>query len=664
MIVVVNLLNIRRGDEDVKLFDPSVVDKQGQGFNVVTANVAGVDKSSDKVDENNQKIEGEKGANAKTSPSLRKYFDDRNNGLLVIESVIDESGVADFETGEIKKMKAEQKLETDKSKKFSIVEIKGYDYKKVDLVSESLDDSRQEAQFKEFFIKFIEDLLLKIQNAKPSVEKINNDEHYSAAKSENKFPNREGRIPLYGGHWREQYANEPIRSKAYLLNFLRLSKDEVEALKKSHAAFLEKCPQDFPKSLLEMALKNSFMKGDGIVYLGGGKYNQLVLLSLSLLRSTGSKLPVEVILPKRDDFDIDLCNNILPKFNGKCKIMADYLPALLVKNMKGFQLKNLALLVSSFKNVLYLDADNLPVKNPDALFVNEPFQSNNMILWPDLWRRATSPHFYEISNIQVDAGFRLRNSYFEGDPRGTSKEAEYFSYHDLKGSIPEASSETGQLLINKEKHAKTLFLSLYYNYYGPDYYYPLFSQGAAGEGDKETFIAAAHKLGLPYYQVNEFNREFGPKRDDNKHEFFGMGQYDPIVDYHQREAGATVNPKVDSFAKDDKDGSKSNYDSHFYKSYSLMFLHANWPKYYVDEMFNKNSNGRGPLQLDGSRRRLYTDDFKKETHGFDFEITIMRHIKFWYCRATIKLHEVPDPGTEARTKMCESIGQQLKYLTG
>ena len=44
----------------------------------------------------------------------------------------------------------------------------------------------------------------------------------------------------------------------------------------------------------------------------------------------------------------------------------------------------------------------------------------------------------------------------------------------------------------------------------------LFSQGAAGEGDKETFIAAAHKLDLPYYQVGEFNREFGPINDNTE----------------------------------------------------------------------------------------------------------------------------------------------------
>ena len=77
----------------------------------------------------------------------------------------------------------------------------------------------------------------------------------------------------------------------------------------------------------------------------------------------------------------------------------------------------------------------------------------------------------------------------------------YYSYHDCKGSIPEASSETGQLLINKNSF-QTLILAMYYNYYGPDYYYPF---SVKGEGDKETFIAAAHKLDLPYYQVGEFN---------------------------------------------------------------------------------------------------------------------------------------------------------------
>lgn len=204
---------------------------------------------------------------------------------------------------------------------------------------------------------------------------------------------------------------------------------------------------------------------------------------------------------------------------------------------------------------------------------------------------------------------------------------------------------------------------MYYNTYGPDYYYPLLSQGAAGEGDKETFIAAAHKLNLPYYQVQEFNREFGPKDGTtNKHLYFAMGQYDPIIDYIQlnndteyvnNKAAATKqkqkqgdkleedpddNPYLSTpptqFASHERDNSKYNYDYHLYKSSSLFFLHANWPKYYFQQLFTTDE--RGPVDNKGNRRRLYGNELKLELSsgsisGYDFELKVIEQLQMLFC---------------------------------
>lgn len=611
---------------------------------------------------NNDKPAAKKPQKGQEKVRLRKYFDDRDNGLLVVaqsRGVVDKD---DFETADLERLYEAQKSNKDE-KKFEIIEIRDYDY--LALMSEAqlklLDDARKVSTFKEHFTKFMSDLMLKIADAKPDCGNINTDAHYAESKLEKKHDNREGRIPVYGGHYRELYTKEPVRTRLYLLYFLRLDPKEVSALQDSHLKFVDLMPLLFPSELYDSGEDLDFMTGDGIVYLGGGKYNQLVLLSISLLRASGSKLPIEVILPKRDDFDIDLCNTILPMYNGRCKIMEDYLPESLMKDVRGFQLKNVALLVSSFRNVLYLDADNIPAANPDLLFVNEPFRSKRMIMWPDLWRRSTSPAFYEVAGIDYDEKWRMRNSYFPGDDRG--KDANIISFHDCKGTIPEASSETGQMMIDKEKHFKSLVLAMYYNFYGPDYYYPLLSQGAAGEGDKETFIAAAHKLSLPYYQVSEFNREFGPEREDKKHEFFGMGQYNPIIDYIQSKKEDSLN-KPGEYAESNKDLSKNNYGFHYYKSFSLMFLHANWPKFYISEMFEKNSHGRGPVNLEGKRRRLYTDFIKKETHKYDLEVEIMRHVKHWFCNYKVQLQDVPGPDSEGRNKICLNVQEQIQYLQG
>lgn len=664
-----DLLKVGSNGADDKAGDDKGSDDKGSD------DKSGDDKGSDEseskpVEEELTEIDTDTGPINKAKPpvlekQLRKYFDDRDKGLLIILLEVGDPNVPEYETYDIKQLIKENK----NKKKFEVTQIKAYDYsameKQVQLSQSNggITDALQLIDFRKFFIDFIQEIWTSIEAARPSVGGINNDAHYSQAKASNKFVSNNGKIPVYGGHWRESYLAEPVRTKEYLLHFLRITTQEKNALHRSHSSFMESKPNAFPSQLLKAGKKFGFMEGDGIVYLGGGKYNQLVLLSISLLRQSGSKLPIEVILPSKNDYDLDLCNNILPSFNGRCKVMSDYLPDKLVGGLKNFQLKSVALLISSFKNVLYLDSDNLPVKNPDYLFVNKPFTEKHMIIWPDLWRRSTSPNFYDIADIEVDPEWQMRNSYFPGDERGTTKDK--ISLHDTKGTMPEASSETGQFMINKEAHFGTLILSLYYNYYGPDFYYPLLSQGAAGEGDKDTFIAAAHKLDLPYYQVVEFNREFGPEKPNKKHEYFGMGQYDPIVDYHNGILGLTNAANTENFANDNEDPSKLNYDFHYYKASSLMFVHANWPKYYIDEMFGDlNSNGRGPKDGNGNRRRLYTDYLKKETREFDFELEVMKHAETWFCKGTVNLHNLSPPGSPEREKACGSIRDQIDYLRG
>lgn len=43
---------------------------------------------------------------------------------------------------------------------------------------------------------------------------------------------------------------------------------------------------------------------------------------------------------------------------------------------------------------------------------------------------------------------------------------------------------------------------LYYQLYGPSIYYPLLSQGTLGQGEKETYVAAAMALNMSFYQIH------------------------------------------------------------------------------------------------------------------------------------------------------------------
>lgn len=426
--------------------------------------------------------------------------------------------------------------------------------------------------------------------------------------------------------------SEKVFTEEYLSGFLQLTSQEVDSLKKSHELVVNQLPSSTPKQLY---------KGNGIVYVGGGKFNWLALLSIKSLRSLGSNLPVEVIIPTVDEYELDLCGRIFPALNAKCILLEHALgkEAMSQFKFKGYQYKALALIVSTFENVLLIDADNIPVHAPDYLFENEPFINTGLITWPDFWRRATSPDYYKIANIPI-SDKRVRFGYDDRE-----KDSKEVPLHDREGAIPDPTSESGQLMISKNSHAKELFLALYYNLYGPDYYYPLFSQGSDGEGDKETFLAATVALGSPYYQVKKFLNAFGHFNID--HEFIGtgMGQYDPVEDYNlekakqrQKETSKELNQELETVTKQPR----------------ILFVHANFPK--LNPIALKEEGKI--FEKTGDRIRLYGPGMAKRV-GYDFELVQWRNMHFLVCELKV---EVEAFNGKDYTKVCKEIIDQLEHL--
>lgn len=290
----------------------------------------------------------------------------------------------------------------------------------------------------------------------------------------------------------------------YTKKFLTQSK--VKLTREGHQDLQEK-HDNLVKSLktLESPSKAIF-NGDGIVINGGGVYLSGAIIVIIQLRELGSKLPIELILNDESEYDDDMCNNFLPKLNTTCKIIETELGKELYGrlNLEKYQLKTVGLLVSSFDNIITLDADNLPIKNPDFLLNSEPYLSTQWLLWPDIWHKGTSPIYYDIARFKI------------GEPihrEGVNNEIDFADYirkdknsgilfHNLEGTPPAMSAETGQMVFSKSNHLRSLILSLYYNIYGNSHYYRLLYQGTFGSGDRETFIPALHVMNEPYHLNN------------------------------------------------------------------------------------------------------------------------------------------------------------------
>lgn len=301
-------------------------------------------------------------------------------------------------------------------------------------------------------------------------------------------------------------------TKDKLRNCFPMADDLVGELKAAHGTF---------KKLLQEKLKPSYdkinsmekpvYKDAGISIVGGGKYTLMALPLIKSIRANSgikmkTSIPIEIVIPPADSEDRKVCENIIPTIDPsgltKCIYLSDYFDSETLKDIKGYQLKSLSLLISSFEKVLLLDADNYVINSLDNFFDGEIFQETRMILWPDYWRRAHSPRLYEIADIKVqDKLARYSVDYITNKILYPESDPSKIPFHDLEGAIPDGSTESGQLLVDKSSHLETLILSLYYNYNGPSYFYRLLGQDLSGEGDKDTFILAATVLNKRYYQV-------------------------------------------------------------------------------------------------------------------------------------------------------------------
>jgi hypothetical protein len=136
-----------------------------------------------------------------------------------------------------------------------------------------------------------------------------------------------------------------------------------------------------PDSWQEL-FKLSISTARGIIYTGSYKHLQQIFQSILALRLLKTKLPVEIWVAKRD---MKYCNamlsiatnipNIVLSEGASCKQLPDI--------VGGYSHKFYAMLSTSLSDVIFLDADNIPLRNVEEIFDSEEYQRTGAVLWPD-----------------------------------------------------------------------------------------------------------------------------------------------------------------------------------------------------------------------------------------------------------------------------------------
>ncbi|CAH0475993.1 unnamed protein product [Peronospora belbahrii] len=138
---------------------------------------------------------------------------------------------------------------------------------------------------------------------------------------------------------------------------------------------------------------------------------------------------------------------------------------------KRFLAKIYAIYHTTFDRVLFLDADNVPVRDPSFLFESREFLDTGAMFWPDFWYPGHSMF-------------------------GLSTHSLVWELLDLP-FVDMFEQESGQVLIDRRRHALPLELVRYYGFHRPNFFTSL----KLAWGDKDLFRFAWLKLNVPFTMI-------------------------------------------------------------------------------------------------------------------------------------------------------------------
>lgn len=209
----------------------------------------------------------------------------------------------------------------------------------------------------------------------------------------------------------------------------------------------------------------SHMEGKGIVTcVGGSKYFACAWAQIGTLRKLGCNLPVEVWYMGKGEMD-DNMKSVMSSLANVYFVDALEIVASLPKKpriLNGWELKPFSIIHSRFEEVLFLDADCIPLINPEHLFDSAEYKSTGSIFWPDIPPHDRKEWLPAV--VWENCGMAYRD---------------------------EVDFESGQMLINKKECWKPLQVTMWINEHS-DYYYKFVF------GDKSTYHLAWRGCGMNY----------------------------------------------------------------------------------------------------------------------------------------------------------------------
>ncbi len=198
----------------------------------------------------------------------------------------------------------------------------------------------------------------------------------------------------------------------------------------------------------------------GIVTCAGGGHLPGAWVLINRLRELGCTLPIEVWHLGPDDLRT-VWSHLFAQSGATTIDAFAFRPAHPAHKLMGWSLKTYAMALSKFDEVLFLDADNIPRRDPTFLFDTPLYKQTGALFWPDRQRHDATHPLWRIFNVP---------------------------YRD------EPAHETGQMVLDTKRHWNILQVALHCNIFA-DFYYRF------SYGDTALLRFAFHEAHRPFSMI-------------------------------------------------------------------------------------------------------------------------------------------------------------------
>ena len=220
----------------------------------------------------------------------------------------------------------------------------------------------------------------------------------------------------------------------------------------------ETAPDHVRAAISQLPEGPSDWRGRGIVICAGGvRYFVCAWVCINMLRRQGCQLPIELWHLNSTEVNDDMRMLVEP-LGVTCINAQEVRESHPARILNGWELKPFALLHNPFREVLLLDADNVPLVSPDFLFETRQFADTGALFWPDFCRLEPTRSIWSLTGV---------------------------AYRD------EPEFESGQIVLDKKRCFRALSLAMWFNEYSDFWYSHI-------HGDKDTFHMAWRRLDAPY----------------------------------------------------------------------------------------------------------------------------------------------------------------------